>query len=632
MTGDHTERLQRIVRGVTTGADPSRLLNEVLAATLEAARGHEGLLMGLVDGEPVPLASSGTPPSILLDTAEAAIASGRLTRRTSRDGGGSAAAEPLRVGDRVVGALAVSGEPFSIDLTALPLYGSVAALVLERRPSSSGTTDTTAVLDALATVYTEPDQSSVLVHLFDAAEELFSSRGGFCALVDDGTVRVAHHRGIDRERLRDASRHPDFAELATSPVLRVDHADHPVITRLSDGLETAVGIPLTASGRSIGHLLLLLGDRPDAQTRTLLSAFGRHAALALRAADLYTEVGDTEERLSAIVYSMPNPVIVTDDAGCFVVINSAAANTFQISETFEIGQSVEGRLGSASLESMLTGDREGEAEVLLGSPAPSVFRATVRSVFAHGDRRLGRVLVLDDITAERETEQIKNDFVSVIGHELRTPITIVKSSVRALARSSGEMPEESRRRTIESLTRGVDRLERLVEDLLLMSSVEQSAKLQRQSVDLGPLVDSFVSDRVAVRRPRRVDPVQVDEDKLRQVLHHLVDNALKYSDDEVLIEVTDRDEEVEVVVVDRGPGIYSGDIPHLFERFKQLDGSATRAHGGTGLGLFLCRRLVEAHGGRIWCDSRLEVGSRFHFTVPHSSVSAWQDERDTAQG
>lgn len=627
MTGDHNERLQRIIRGVTTGTDPARLLNEVLVAALTAARGNDGLLMGVVDGDVMPLATSGTPSGVLLDAAEGAISTGRLTRRTAKSSSDSAAAEPLRVGDRVVGALAVSGEPFSIDLTVLPLYGSVAALVLGRRPAPASGIDSGVVLDALATLYTEPDQASVMVHLFDAAEQLFGSRGGFCALQEGDSVRIAHHRGIDRERIRDASRHPDFAEMVTSPALRVDDAGHPVIARLVDGLETAVGLPLSAGGRRLGHLVLLLGEAPDSTARALLHAFGRHAALALRAADLYADVGDTEERLAAIVYSMPNPVVVVDEDACFSVVNAAAATTFSLSETFEIGQPVGGRLHHAGLEAMLTGAREGQLELVLGSPAASVYRATVRRVIAPDGRSLGRVLVLDDITAEREMEQIKNDFVSVIGHELRTPITIVKSSARALERKADEMSESSRRRTLESLTRGVSRLERLVEDLLLVSAVEQNtAKLERETVDLGPMVDEFASERVAVRRPRRIDAVHVDAGKIRQVIHHLVDNALKYSEEEVLIEVADSDEELQVTVTDKGPGIYSGDIPFLFERFKQLDGTATRAHGGTGLGLFLCRRLVEAHGGRIWCESRLEVGSRFHFTLPHQNVTAWSND------
>jgi signal transduction histidine kinase len=161
-----------------------------------------------------------------------------------------------------------------------------------------------------------------------------------------------------------------------------------------------------------------------------------------------------------------------------------------------------------------------------------------------------------------------------------------------------------------------DRLIHLIEDLLFVSSVESSPALHFEDVDLGELVDGYRSERVGVRRPRRDLRLPIDRAKVDQILHHLVENALKYSEGDVRIDVADRGEDIHVSVVDHGPGIYSGDVPRLFERFSQLDGSSTRSHGGTGLGLYISRRLVEAHGGRIWCESRLGVGSSFTFTLP----------------
>jgi signal transduction histidine kinase len=130
------------------------------------------------------------------------------------------------------------------------------------------------------------------------------------------------------------------------------------------------------------------------------------------------------------------------------------------------------------------------------------------------------------------------------------------------------------------------------------------------------LVGALDLKRVKVRRPEEPVIVHIDRAKFEQVLIHLVDNALKFSTGEVSVEVVVRTGEVEVTVADHGPGIFSGDIPQLFERFRQLDGTSTRLHGGTGIGLYLCRRLVEAQGGRIRCESRMGVGSRFIFAVP----------------
>jgi signal transduction histidine kinase len=243
-----------------------------------------------------------------------------------------------------------------------------------------------------------------------------------------------------------------------------------------------------------------------------------------------------------------------------------------------------------------------------------------------GGRVLGRVLVLDDITKERETDQVKSDFVAVIGHELRTPLTVMKGYLRTLVHRGDGLDPHVRELALKAVESNADRLQRLVEDVLFVSAVESGrSNLHLDDVDLGALVDAVVQERVKVKRPRKDLTLSLDTGKIQQVLHHLIDNALKYSDGDVVVEIQDRGDEVEVAVIDKGPGIFSGDVPRLFERFFQLDGASTRAHGGTGIGLYVCRRLVEAHGGKIWCESRLGVGSRFAFTMPR-----WQ-EVDTAE-
>jgi signal transduction histidine kinase len=241
----------------------------------------------------------------------------------------------------------------------------------------------------------------------------------------------------------------------------------------------------------------------------------------------------------------------------------------------------------------------------------------VRRVHSAEGRVLGRIMVLDDITTEREAAQIKADLVAVMGHELRTPLTIIKGYVRTLLRKGDEIDDKARSMALTALDTNTERLERLIEDLLLMSAIETSKpRLHLEPIDVAGVAAERVTDRIQVRRPRGELVVQVDRPKLDQILNHLLDNAVKYSEGVVVLDVTDKGEDVEIAVTDSGPGIFSGDIPLLFERFQQLDGTSTRAHGGTGIGLYICRRLVEALGGRLWCESRLGVGSRFAFTIP----------------
>jgi two-component system phosphate regulon sensor histidine kinase PhoR len=618
--------LAQVLRGLTVGADPVRLLNDALAGAVSATRGRHGLVLGIVDGAPTVVAQTGTTPRVVLDAAEQCIADGRMARRRDPAASAGAIAEPVRLGHRIVGAIAIGGEPITLDSAPLPLFADAAGLALARRPNI-GRASVPDFSDALLQIGVDLDQSAVLSRVFDAAERLFGSLGGFCVVPDGESWRVAHYRGITAADLRNAARHPDFRGFVAATQMRVEPPTHPVVSGLVHGAETAVSMPLVVAGRAQGFLVLLLGEMPDQVGQGLLWAFANQVATVLRSSDLAQRLRDHEQRLSSIVHSMPTPVVVVDDHNRFVLVNGAAAELFHLPEAFAVGQPVLGRLGHETLESMLAEDGDAQVEVLLGNPPDRLYLAQTRRIRAIGGRDLGRVLVLLDVTKERETDKIKNDFVSVIGHELRTPLTVMKGYVKMLAKKGGDIDDQSRTTALGALTNNTERLERLIQDLLFVSSIEsRTPALDIEAVDVGKVLDELArgagagagseGTRLRVERPRMAIPVQLDRAKFDQVLNHLLDNALKYTENEVVLSVVDKGEEVEVRVDDSGPGIYSGDVPLLFERFRQLDGTSTRTHGGTGLGLYICRRLVELLGGRIWCESRLGVGSRFAFTLP----------------
>jgi signal transduction histidine kinase len=131
-----------------------------------------------------------------------------------------------------------------------------------------------------------------------------------------------------------------------------------------------------------------------------------------------------------------------------------------------------------------------------------------------------------------------------------------------------------------------------------------------------------------LRAPAASVPLRCDRTKLEQVLHHLVDNAVKYSEPgaPVTVELRDEPDQVHLGVTDRGKGIFSGDLPRVFERFQQLDGSSTRSQGGTGIGLYIAKALVDAHQGTITARSALGKGSTFTVTLPKQLVSTGDEE------
>lgn len=627
----NTDHLGGVLRGLAGGVEPGRLLVEALNGAIAVAQGRQGMVMGLVDGAPVAVTATGTMPSVVRQAAEDAISTGRTSRRRQPETGAGAVAEPVRAGARIVGAIAVGGDPGLLTTVGLSSWADVVALILSRVPTpSSGAPSAVQVMDAMADVGSDLDHAGIVNRSFAAARTLFGAQGGLYMLIDEDRARIAHVENIDLESIRAVATTPAFKTFVSSPALNVAQPGHPAISRLVQGAETAVALPLEAGGRRLGHMLLVFGVPVSAQLQSLLVRFASQVAHLLRASDLARRVLDGDNRLTAVAHTVVEPVILVDEDNRLLLVNGAAAELFHLPGMYIRGERIQGKLGDETLEALLCGEEEGQMEVMLGTSEPHIYLAAVRRIVAPTGALLGKVLALRDITVQHETARIKDDFVAVIGHELRTPLTIVKGYVHMLGRKGpANIEVKAWENALNALQSNTTRLERLIEDLLFVSSVESNATVDLAPTDIGEVADGKAGGRIVVKRPSESLVVPVDPAKLDQVLHHLLDNALKYAEGEVLLEVVDKGSEVEVAVEDHGPGIFSGDLPHLFERFRQLDGTATRTHGGTGLGLYICRRLVELLGGRIWVESRLGVGSRFAFTLPKEGATRESSQPET---
>ncbi|MFH1484695.1 MAG: ATP-binding protein, partial [Chloroflexota bacterium] len=224
-----------------------------------------------------------------------------------------------------------------------------------------------------------------------------------------------------------------------------------------------------------------------------------------------------------------------------------------------------------------------------------------------------------------QAEQLKRNMIADVAHELRTPLSNIIGYLEAL-RDEVIGPEQH---TIQSLHEEASLLSRLVNDLHELSLVEAGeTKLVCQPEDIAELIGRTVAAvqgqaaakavSISVDLPDGLPPVSVDRHRISQVLHNLLENAVAHSGEGNTICLTARpsDARVEIEVSDSGEGIPAEDLPYIFERLYRVDKSRTRATGGSGLGLTIARRLVEAHGGTIRVDSELGKGSSFAFTVP----------------
>ncbi len=240
----------------------------------------------------------------------------------------------------------------------------------------------------------------------------------------------------------------------------------------------------------------------------------------------------------------------------------------------------------------------------------------------------GAVGVIRDVTAERRIEQMRRQFISDASHEIRTPLTSIGGFAAAIADGTAATPEE-RLHGATLIVREVERLTRLVNDLLSLSKMESGAvTLNREAVDLSELVHAAVESfdqqaregdsRVEIGLPGDLPAVSADPDRIYQVVVNLLSNALRFNrpGGEVVISARPENSFVRVAIEDSGPGIPPEQLSRIWERFHRADSSRARLDGGTGLGLAIVRSIVEAHGGTVSVESELGKGSTFSFTLP----------------
>jgi K+-sensing histidine kinase KdpD len=230
-----------------------------------------------------------------------------------------------------------------------------------------------------------------------------------------------------------------------------------------------------------------------------------------------------------------------------------------------------------------------------------------------------------DITERKQTEQIKDEFIGMVSHEIKTPLTLIIGAL-AVASSKGLSQEQVESLISDAMT-GAESLNDIVDNLLELSRYQtKRLKLQIERTHIEPVAQSVVQKlqnkspihRFAVEIPSDIPPVIIDRIRIERVLHNLVENAIKYSPQggEVRIFAHQQDSQLIIGVSDQGMGISPENRPKLFQSFERIEAYGKYTIPGLGLGLRVCRILVEAHGGKIWIESEPGKGSTFFFTLP----------------
>jgi PAS domain S-box-containing protein len=392
------------------------------------------------------------------------------------------------------------------------------------------------------------------------------------------------------------------------------------------GMESAMVVPLVAAGRTFGALMLVSADPArlyDEDDLDFAMHLGRRAAVAVDNARLYREA-EARARAALVVEHVADGVVLVERDGIIRLWNPAIEQMTGLSAVETLGRRADEVFGSWTQISDLAQSGPLRPQT---QPVEIDGRELWLSITAVGFED-GTVFAFRDLTAERAVETLKSDFVSTVSHELRTPLAAIYGAALTLRREDVPLGEPQRSGLLEVIASESDRLARIVNDILWASRLESGTMhttIERcDGVELARSVLDAARHyappgiHLELDAPETTPLIAADPDKARQVLTNLVDNAVKYSPDggKVRLEITPEGPVLRFAVSDEGLGVPPAEHRRIFEKFYRLDPDLTRGVGGTGLGLYISRELLERMGGRIWVESSGSGGSRFVAELP----------------
>ena len=414
------------------------------------------------------------------------------------------------------------------------------------------------------------------------------------------------------------------------------------------GIRNAIMVPLMWDKRdeeqriverkAIGVLMVANKRRQlpfSEEDRRILEILARQSASVIAGAQIYIELRERTEQLERAFESVSAGVILVNNNGKISLVNGTALQAFCggtdgsiIGKPFN--QVVVHDKVRSILMASLSEKTELTDEVEIYEPEERIYRVETSLVRDEHGNPTGVIALFSDITEIRRLERMKTEFVSTVSHELRTPLTSIKGFIATLLEDrEGYFDAETRYEFYQIIDQETDRLRRLIEDLLNLSRIERGVALQPhwQRVDLEKVIDRVLTiqrsytdkHQLIADIPEPLPFIVADEDKIDGVLTNLVNNAIKYSPNggEVRVRAIREDNTILISVQDQGIGIPKDKLSKIFEKFERIDTKETRAAGGTGIGLYLVKHLVELHEGQIWAESEGPgKGSTFYVRIP----------------
>ena len=503
------------------------------------------------------------------------------------------------------------------------------------------------LLEISRAITQELNLDNLLARILKLSAEMLAGQAGLIALREEnGGWTIAASHGIRPAFLQYLGpllgAVPVHEDPARFEIPEINRLFQELTRSATQGLLTGVGLPLIARKQVIGVIFIFRNYAGgfSSNDRALLQSFADQAAIAVHNAQLYTQVSREKQRMDALLDSAADGIIILTPDHYVERCNPAFARMLGIPVERILGQSHQDVIRWDQRKDGLTLEQAEvsgwpltpnatlyiEGDIKREEALPLPVGITYAPLLNQEGNLVNIIATVRDITHFREADELKSTFISVISHELKTPVALIKGYVGTLRREDAKWDPAIIKDSLEVIEEEADRLTELIDNLLDASRLQAGAlAINLSDVTLLDMVERIAqrfrtqttTHTIVVEFPGAFPVILADEERMAQVISNLLSNSIKYSPQGGEIRITAQvlPNQVVICVRDQGPGIAPEDIPHVFDRFYRAS-KASRTTKGAGLGLYLVRAVVEAHGGRIWVDPKPGDGARVCFSLP----------------
>jgi two-component system NtrC family sensor kinase len=413
--------------------------------------------------------------------------------------------------------------------------------------------------------------------------------------------------------------------IKTRQPLVLDNSDQEKKIATAYLVKSVVYVPIISQDVAIGVLNVAnrFREQPfnNRDTR-VLSTLADYASIAIKNAELFASSEDERNKLGTILGQTNDPVLVIDEQEQLILANKAARTVFALTSAGLTGRPIRSLIKNKDVLTFILqpADRNFDQTLELTLDNHHVFRANLSLI-----ENVGRSIVLHDITQLKELDRLKSDFVSIVSHDLRSPLTAILGYVELLERV-GPL-NDAQTSFVGRVKQSVDNITNLISDLLDIGRLEAGIALDIDDCDIQKLLNTILDDfaprlqskqlRLKTMFTPKTLLISGDHKRLHQAFTNLISNAVKYTPEKgtLAVQISEMNDQLIVEIADTGIGISGQDVPHIFDKFYRA-GNVVDSFEGTGLGLSIVKSVIERHNGRIWVNSQIEKGTVFSIILP----------------